>query len=456
MLNRVCVAKVNEYDEDRILNSLPEDLFAQIHPGDKVVLKPNWVLESHKYRKNDWEYVITHSTVISAVLRKAIDMLKGTGKIAIIDGPTTEASFSKLISRYPIEYWHQLANTHGVSLSVIDLRDYEWETHNDVIVKRKKLPGDPKGKAKFNLKSYTSEFYGHNKSNMGYYGADYDNSETNRAHDGHKNLYSVSGTVIQSDVFINLPKLKTHRKAGITACLKNLVGINTYKNYLPHHSEGGPADGGDQFPSDNIKSKIEGALTSGVKRHIFNNPILAKRLSRVKDIGNRLFGQTGQVIRSGNWYGNDTIWRMILDLNKVLFYGNSDGFLREDSFHNCKKYIGIVDAVLAGEGFGPLEPEPLEMGYLFCGNNPVAIDAVCATFMGFDYLKIPSISNAFKINHYSLCPFKPEEIEILINDAVHTLDNIPDNLIHFFEACLGWKGHIERVREEAKFASYNS
>jgi uncharacterized protein (DUF362 family) len=448
MFNRVLAVKVNQYEEDRILSSLPDEIFTQIRPGDKVVLKPNWVLESHKHRKNDWEYVITHGTVISAVLSKTIDMLQGRGHITITDGPTTEASYSKLISRYPIEKWYRSAISRGVSFSVVDLRDFEWETFKDVIVKRRELPGDPKGKVTINLERKASEFWGHRASKAGYYGADYDNSETNRAHDGQNNLYSVSRTVIESDVFINLPKLKTHRKAGITACLKNLVGINTYKNYLPHHSEGGPAEGGDQFPTDSIKSKIEGPLTAAVKKHIFNNPHLAKRLSRINDLGKRLFGRTGQVIRSGNWYGNDTIWRMIIDLNKVLFYGNPDGSLREEGFHSFKKYIGIVDAVLAGEGFGPLEPDPVEMGYLFCGTNPVAIDSVCATFMGFDYSRIPSIANAFRVNRFNFCPFKPEEIEILVDGAVHTIENIPEDLLFSFEAALGWKRHIERRRQQ--------
>jgi hypothetical protein len=251
---------------------------------------------------------------------------------------------------------------------------------------------------------------------------------------------------MESDVFINLPKLKTHRKCGITACLKNLVGINTYKNYLPHHSEGGPSEGGDQFPKDGLKSKIEGPLTAAVKKHIFANPHLARRLSRVNDLGKRLFGKTGKVIRSGNWHGNDTIWRMILDLNKILFYGNPDGTLREDAWPSAKKYIGIVDAVLAGEGFGPLEPEPVEMGYLICGTNPVAIDSVCATLMGFDYSKIPSIANAFRVSRYNFCPFKAEDIEILLDGATYALETIPEERIVAFDASLGWKGHIERKR----------
>ena len=38
-----------------------------------------------------------------------------------------------------------------------------------------------------------------------------------------------------------MPKLKTHKKCGVTISLKNLVGLNTNKNLLPHHSLGTPS-----------------------------------------------------------------------------------------------------------------------------------------------------------------------------------------------------------------------
>jgi hypothetical protein len=245
-------------------------------------------------------------------------------------------------------------------------------------------------------------------------------------------------------VFINLPKLKTHRKSGITCCLKNLVGINTYKNYLPHHSEGGPCEGGDQFPVDTAKARIEGPLMGFLKQNVLKNPRLARLLSPLNHAGKRVFGDTSQVVRSGNWHGNDTIWRMILDLNKVLFYANPDGSLRDGIPLNAKRYIGIVDAIRAGERHGPLAPEPVEMGYLFCGTNPAAIDAVCAAFMGFDPLKIPAIARAFRVQHYPLCDFGYDDIRVSIADGEYSLDEFPAELIVLCEPQFGWKGHIER------------
>jgi uncharacterized protein (DUF362 family) len=444
MVNKVTVKSVKGYDEAAISGALPEELFSLVQRNDTVILKPNWVLESHKERPNDWEYVITHPAVITAVLRRVLDRLDGSGKVIITDGPQTDASFKKLISRYPLDEWQRLAEERGVGLDVIDLRDYEWVTHNGNVVERNRLPGDPRGSTEVNIYGEKSEFWGHSKSGRGYYAADYDLKETNRAHDGLNNLYRVSRSIIEADVFINLPKLKTHRKSGITCCLKNLVGINTYKNFLPHHSEGGPSERGDQFPVDNVNARVEGPLMGFLKQHVLRNPLMARTLSPFNSVGKKVFGDTCEVIRSGNWYGNDTIWRMILDLNKVLLYANPDGTLRDDMPGGRKRYIGIVDGIIGGEGHGPLSPEPVHMGYLMCGTNPVAIDAVCATLMGFDPLKIPSIAHAFQVQKYPLCDFALTEILISVAENTYTMANLPSALIIPFEPQFGWKGHIEQ------------
>jgi hypothetical protein len=181
-----------------------------------------------------------------------------------------------------------------------------------------------------------------------------------------------------------------------------------------------------------------------LKQHVLKNQLVARLLSPFNTLGKQIFGDTRQVVRSGNWYGNDTLWRMILDLNKVLLYANPDGSLREGVLVNAKRYIGIVDGILAGEGHGPLAPEPVEMGYLFCGTNPVAIDAVCGTFMGFDPLKIPTIARAFQVQHYPLCDFGMADIVVSLADNDYQLTDLPPNLIVPCVPQFGWKGHIEK------------
>ena len=66
-------------------------------------------------------------------------------------------------------------------------------------------------------------------------------------HNQERHEYLVANSVLSADFILNLPKLKCHIKAGITGALKNLVGINGHKEYLPHHTNGCPATGGDQY-----------------------------------------------------------------------------------------------------------------------------------------------------------------------------------------------------------------
>ena len=444
-LSDVFVTRIREYDYDSIYRSLPDDIFEVIKRGDKVVLKPNWVKESHEEKPDEWEYVITHPAVITAVLMKVVERLDGKGEIRIIDGPQFDSSFQKIISYYPVELWKSMTSSRGVGLEIIDLRDESYFMEDEVIVRRTRLPGDPRGSVDYLLRGDQSEFLGQTRSKRGYFGAYYDIHETNESHDGTSNRYRVSKSVMECNVFINLPKLKTHKKAGITCCLKNLVGINTYRNFLPHYSEGGPADNGDQFPADNYNARFEGPAMAFIKQNLIQNETMARVFKPIKKIGRRVFGDTTNVVRSGNWHGNDTMWRTILDLNKLLLYGGLDGKMKEDSWSSTKSYIGIVDGILAGEGNGPMRPDPVELGYLIYGTNPVAIDAACAAVMGFDPLKIPPIAKSFAIGRFKICDFDFEDIVLSVRNERYRLAEIPAELIVNFKPHFGWKGFIEKT-----------
>lgn len=441
--NEVIVSNILDYDIKQIYSSLSDEVFDIIKQSDKVILKPNWVRHSHLSKIGDWDYVITHPAVLTAVFLKVLDKMGPGGEIIICDAPETDTDFQKLLSYYPIDLWIEKAKEKKIPFSIIDLRDDEWEKNDGVIVKRRKLPGDPKGSVEANLLGDNSEFFEHHKSERGYYGADFNITETNQAHDGTNNKYRVSRTVIEADVFINIPKLKTHKKGGITCCLKNLVGINTYKNFLPHHSEGSPGSHGDQFPVENINSRIEGPLLAFLKQNLLQNTLIAKTFAPIKKLGRGIFGDTEKVIRSGNWHGNDTLWRMVLDLNKVMFYSNSDGSLKENKIIYAKRFIGVVDGIIGGEGSGPLTPDPINSGLLIVGTNPVAIDAACATIMGFNPMKIPAIKNAFQINNYKICDFKIEDIKVIIKNNTFPIQEFPKDEVVQFKPHFGWVGYIE-------------
>src|SRR5262249_52952302 len=150
--------------------------------------------------------------------------------------------------------------------------------------------------------AHDSVFSENDGLNKRYYGAFYDVSETNEHHSNGVHEYMISRTALESDVFINLPKLKTHKKVGVTLNLKNLVGINGNKNWLPHYALGSPAENGDQFPSATTRGKLENSVVLSAKRLLLTKtPLVSLVARKLKGLGYAVFGGTEEVIRSGNW-----------------------------------------------------------------------------------------------------------------------------------------------------------
>jgi uncharacterized protein (DUF362 family) len=417
-----------------------------IRPGQFVLLKPNLVKEMHPRDPRGWVYTITHGSVIRAVADYVLKALEGRGRVMVADAPQTDSSFSRMVELLQLEGVRDFYASRGLGLELVDLRKEEWTQVEEVIVERRKLAGDPNGYLAFDLAS-RSEFVGHHGEGR-YYGADYDSDELNSHHTGGRHEYLISGSAIQCDVFINLPKLKTHKKAGITVNLKNLVGVNGDKNWLPHHTIGSPRSGGDQFPNQSLASSIEHASATTLRKLALKMPGLGTwLLRRARSAGKKVFGDTNKVVRSGNWYGNDTTWRMCLDLNKIVLFGNKDGTFRAPRLENQKTYLSFVDGILGGQGDGPMDPDPLESRLILFGVNPAAVDAAAAVLMGFEIDHLPIVKNAFSSRAFPIGAGQWGDTSLKSDDAawsgpLHELAQGPALLNvrpHF-----GWLGHVEK------------
>jgi uncharacterized protein (DUF362 family) len=418
---------------------LPPDF---IRPGDRVVLKPNWVKEHDERRPgpDQWEHMVTHPAVIEAVVRWVAPQLQERGAITICDAPQTDSSFATLrrYCRLDDLVARCRQTFPGVDIAVLDLRPEEWHTVDGITVSKTKLPGDPRGSTHVRLDG-ASEFVGYHGCGQ-LYGASYDMAETNARHHGARHEYLLCRTPMDADVFINLPKLKTHKKVGVTCALKNLVGINANKNWLPHHTEGTPEDGGDQFPSATVKARLEHSWMGAAKRVLKNSAALSRLFVPVKKVGRLFFGDTRKIVRSGNWHGNDTCWRMVLDLNKCLFFFDGAGQRRARPW----RYLAVVDGIIGGEGNGPMAPDPKPCGVVLAGTHPLAVDCVAATLMGFDWQKLRLLQRAFALRELSFVPFASEDIEVLSNKPAWAgrLEQITEPFQ--FRPHFGWVGAIER------------
>jgi uncharacterized protein (DUF362 family) len=416
-----------------------------IQPGHTVVLKPNLLKESHPRDPNGWRYVLTHGSFVRAVADYVCIALAGQGRIVVCDAPQTDSNFAQIGERLGLDRLAEFYRSKGVHFDLIDLRKEEWEDIDGAIIGRRELPGDPRGSVAYDLGA-RSELAGHAGSGH-YYGADYDLVEVNAHHSQGRHEYLISKTVMEADVFINLPKLKTHKKTGITVALKNLVGINADKNWLPHHTEGEGSVGGDEFPELTTLRRLESAGSKVLRRLALISPRVGGRLlAGSRSLARPILGGSREVIRAGNWYGNDTAWRMCLDLNKILFFGRLDGTLMDNEVYAGKRYLALVDGILAGEGDGPLDPDPVAARLVLGGTNPAAVDAAAAVLMGFDPEKIPVVYRAYLSATFPLVGGSWRDVRLVSNAPgwnVRLGDIDPSGCFHF-KPHFGWEGHIER------------
>jgi uncharacterized protein (DUF362 family) len=198
--------------------------------------------------------------------------------------------------------------------------------------------GDPHGVVQVNL-GKESLLYGVDSTL--FRGVFDEREDTVASHSGETQLYTFSKSLYDADVYISIPKLKTHHKVGATLNLKGLVGSITEKNQLVHWRIGIPENGGDEYPN---RESYEAA-------------------------------KTAKVTNRGAHPGNDTIWRMVVDLYKVM--------QRKE-----RKYFSVIDGIIAGEGKGPFCPHSKQANVLIAGDSLLAVDMVAVRFMGFDPAKI--------------------------------------------------------------------
>ena len=215
----------------------------------------------------------------------------------------------------------------------------------------------------------------------------------------------------------------------MTCAMKNLVGVNGDKNYLPHYRLGDPASGGDQFSKHDFKTASERSLVTVWKKAMYRLPGFVNECFRpVKAFMRFFYGDTKNTVRSGNWYGNDTCWRMVWDLNKAIL-----------THAKARHYLTVVDAVIAGEGDGPLAPDRKECGWLAMGEDPQALDRVLTELMGFDPDKLGFLK-------------RPLEGELPAPEVIFVSEEAKEQILRTppFEPHFGWKGHIELPKDAKK------
>jgi uncharacterized protein (DUF362 family) len=348
--------------------------------GGRVVLKPNFIRHWNPLPEASVESVITHGSLLRAVADYAWLAVGSEGSVALAEAPQHDCVWERIREIAGLDVLARFYETRlGADFEVLDLRREAVVYQGGVIALRKPLPGDPRGYRLVDLGAH-SAFAGSGLDPRRFRGADYDPEPTCAHHSEGRHEYLLSETVLGADLVVNLPKLKTHKKTGVTLALKNIVGISGDKNLLPHHCVGSLAEGGDEYPGDALLDRLRSRATETARR------LLARRSGTrlVRWVRRAERAARGDAfLRSGNWWGNRTTWRMCLDLNRCLYYGDASG-QRFEAPGPVRKVLTILDGIVAGEGEGPLAPRDVPLGVVLAATDPIALDLLALRVMGFD------------------------------------------------------------------------
>lgn len=363
--------------------------------GKKILLKPNWVLHN---RKNTDEICLkTHNNFLLATVELLLE--QKPSKIIIGDAPVQGCNWDKMLSKDFLATIDLLGSKNNIPIIVKDFRRVTFDTTLNNPIKERNPLSDylifDLGKDSY-LEPISSEKNIFRVTN-------YDPDRLAESHRKGVHKYCITKELFDADVIISLPKVKTHQKTGITCALKNLVGINGDKDYLPHHRIGGTHYGGDCYPGNNILRLWSEYLLDKANRRQGKKSykfwvylsLLLWKLAMPKNVHNL----------AAAWFGNDTTWRMVMDLNKIVVFGKSDGTIAVEP---QRTLFSLCDGIIGGQGDGPLNPEPLPLGIITFTNNSGLNDICMTQLMNFDYKKFPLLSN-------SIQPLLNNDSEILLN-----------------------------------------
>ncbi|MFC1933298.1 DUF362 domain-containing protein [Chloroflexota bacterium] len=339
------------------LGSSSNPLDDLINDGDTVLIKPNWV--------DFGPAVYTRPEVVRPLIDMAI--AAGATVIYIGDGgvgvPGTDyvmnsANYTAMVS--------ELDSLHpGIDIRAVNLNSLSSGWHWVYLGSDSSFAGS--NIPQYEIGAGDGPLFVHT-----YYHQS-DNQSVNPSGNA-TGWYALNDKVLDADVIINVPKLKTHQMMVATISIKNIVGCT---------------------------------LSS-------------------------TFDEAGYMERIAHWpepveidcFNNDIFWRAILDMNKILLYANKDGVLQPTQ---QRKYLSVVDGIQAmersqhhivGEGI------PYDRHVMLAGVDPVSVDAVSCRIMGYDYSVISYIGNADSDTVHPIGTNDPENIVIIGDEVDSELNHV--------------------------------
>ncbi len=432
---RNCLAQAN-LDQSNYGTPSWNPLRYVIPEGSNVFVLCNFV-----YHKRPNETVIdffskcTHGSVLRAVLDY---VLLATGEKRMVrfgNAPIQSCDWWKVLEETGAAKVIDFYNAHSRHVvEACDLRSYVIKVHLfGGITSIEKKGSKDEIEIDLGKDSLLEDLYA-SKIIPKFRSLDYDPQLTSSYHDKNKHVYVLNKNILEADVIVNLPKLKTHEKVGATLGIKNCVGGISHKHCLAHFRFGPPRSGGDEYRNGHYINWMESKLdevTSTMPHSKASNYLRTVIFIMRKFIFYFLRRNVG-----GGWVGNDTTWRMGMDIARILQHSEKTGVLHDDE---RRKIIVFIDGIVSGEGKGPLAPTAKPYGYLSYSDDIATGDYVAACFMGLIPESFPVIKGAFDLPSYALTNMKIPEIQTVVNGTLYDQAKLKSLGIKRFKMPYGWE-----------------
>jgi uncharacterized protein (DUF362 family) len=413
----------------------------------RIAIKPNWVMHAVEPRY-PISALVTDARLVVETVRACFELFPDVERVLVGDCLEQRADWPLLCRQTGLdEQILLLEREFAGRVAFRDLRSVVYKMDGDALVVDDAAPhGDPEGYCEVQLKAESHlEPIADEADRFSIH--DHDTSLTRSGHRSGDHRYLVAQSILNADLIINLPKWKAHSKSGLTGALKNLVGINGDKSYLPHFRRGSPSWGGDEY-SD------EGRWLYWVQNNLYQlvrgtpaYALLRPGWKAVKHVNNAIRRRSTSAslpadfyVVGGSWYGNQTLWRMIFDLNLVIQRCDRSGTLQAQP---QREVVALVDGLVGGEGDGPLKASPRPTDMLFAGRDPFAIDCTLAWMMGFDIEAMPMLRMRREFLGAGWGRFEVPDLTVLVDGNPRRLIDCETNFA--FAPAPGWLGHIERT-----------
>jgi uncharacterized protein (DUF362 family) len=414
-----------------------------IPPGSSVFVLCNFV-----YHRRPNETVASfhgkcvHASVLRAVLDYVLLAVGRGGRVAFGNAPLQACRWDKVLddtgASAVLNFYKKVGwqtEARDLRLKVVDYsllgRTVETQSRNEA---KESVEVD------LGTASLLSELTFANGSTSRFRVNDYDPRRTEAFQSAEHHRYVISRAIVEADAVVSLSKLKTHSKVGITCGLKGFVGVVGHKDCLAHYRLGSPATGGDEYPDGSHLSlalsklnectwgRDHGRIGRGALQ------ILHRSACRVLARGK---------IMGGGWYGNDTAWRMALDLARIVRAVDKAGRMSESA---QRTNISFIDGVVGGEGEGPLSPKPVNSGAIVFSPDVALGDRVACRLMGFDPEALPLIREVFRPMKYPVSELNPSECMVSFNGKRLSETQLGPILSRRFLPPRGWSDHLGAER----------